>query len=163
METHIIQTCKQCRKKTVKPIRIKEGEYLCYSCFCDRTNSERIKKRHNDEARIQEEFFSKVKLFFPKLPDYLLFTVPNGGSRNKAEAANLKRQGVKAGVADVILLMPGSGYGSLAIEFKTITGRQSPAQIEFQKQAEKAGNKYVICRSATDAIMAISEYLNINI
>jgi hypothetical protein len=70
---------------------------------------------------------------------------------------------VKAGVADVILQMPGSGYGSLAIEFKAKAGRQSPSQIEFQKQTEKAGNKYVICKSAVDAIMAISEYLNIRI
>ena len=106
---------------------------------------------------------SKVKLFFPSLPDRLLFAIPNGGSRNTLEASNLKRQGVKAGVSDVILLMPGSGYGSLAIEFKTRAGRQSPVQMEFQRQAEKAGNKYVICKSATDAIMAISEYLNVNL
>jgi hypothetical protein len=128
-----------------------------------KANSERKTSHSREETRIQEEFFRKVPILLPNLPEKLLFAVPNGGSRNKAEAASLKRQGVKAGVADVILQMPGSGYGSLAIEFKAKTGRQSPSQIEFQKQTEKAGNKYVICKSAFDAIKAIMEYLNIRI
>ena len=156
-------TCNKCGEKTVKGICIKDGQYLCYSCYVDRVHSERKEKPRREEAGIQAEFFSKVGLFFPSLPDTLLFAVPNGGSRNKLEAANLKRQGVRAGVSDVILLMPGSGYASLCIEFKTRAGRQSAAQMEFQRQAEKAGNKYVVCKSVTDAIMAISEYLNVNL
>lgn len=32
------------------------------------------------------------------------FAVPNGGSRNKLEAINLKREGVKAGVSDLIII-----------------------------------------------------------
>lgn len=158
-----IHTCRACGKKTSKGIHIKDGEHLCYGCYCRTLNSEKKEKKHREEAKIQEEFFSKVKLFFPDIPDRLLFAVPNGGSRNKMEAANLKRQGVVSGVADVLLLIPASGYGNLNIEFKTHTGRLSPQQMEFRIQTEKAGNKYVICRSATDAIMAISEYLNKNI
>ena len=160
---NISNTCAKCGKETMKAIRIKNGEYLCYPCYFKRINFERKKKPIREEAIIQEEFFKKARLFFPKIPEKLLFAVPNGGSRNKIEASNLKRQGVKAWVSDVVLLMPGSGYASLCIEFKTRSGRQSPAQIEFQKQAEKSGNKYVICKSATDAIMAISEYLNIEL
>ena len=34
------------------------------------------------------------------------FSVPNGGSRNKLEAINLKRAGVLAGVADIVILPP---------------------------------------------------------
>lgn len=33
------------------------------------------------------------------------FAVPNGGSRHKLEAINLKRQGVKAGVSDMVVLL----------------------------------------------------------
>jgi hypothetical protein len=158
-----IQTCRKCGKETTKGIRIKEGSYLCYSCYAHNIHAACKETHGREEAKIQEEFFSKVKLFFPQIPERLLFAVPNGGSRNKMEASNLKRQGVVSGVADVLLLIPASGYGSLSIEFKTRTGRQSPSQMEFQRQTEKAGNKYVVCRSATDAVMAISEYLNINI
>ncbi|KAA6325771.1 hypothetical protein EZS27_025058, partial [termite gut metagenome] len=45
------------------------------------------------------------------------------------------------------------------IEFKSIYGKQSKEQIEFQSQAEKVGSKYVICRNAYDAIREIREYL----
>jgi hypothetical protein len=160
----IIQTCLKCGRNTAKAVRIKKGEHLCYGCYFKEDNSESKNKKHREEADMQTEFFNKVKLVFPKIPDSLLFAVPNGGSRNKKEAANLKRQGVKAGVADVILLMPRFyGCGCLCIEFKTRTGRPSPAQIEFRKQAENAGNKYVICRSAAEGIRAVSEYLNIKL
>ena len=97
-------------------------------------------------------FFSKVPLFFPNLPDRLLFAVPNGGSRHKIEAANMKRQGVKRGVADVILQIPKKGYASLCLEFKTSTGKQSAEQKEYQRQVEMAGSKYVIVRSVEQAI-----------
>ena len=112
------------------------------------------------EADIQAEFFEKFKLFFPKLPDKLIFAVPNGGSRHKAEAANMKRQGIKAGVADVILLIPKKGFGSLCIEFKTQSGQQSPEQKIFQQEAEKHGNKYVIVRSVAEAIETVKWYLS---
>lgn len=38
------------------------------------------------------------------------FHIPNGGSRNKAEAANLKRQGVMAGVPDLCVPVARCGY-----------------------------------------------------
>jgi hypothetical protein len=88
-----------------------------------------------------------------------LFAVPNGGSRNKREAAIMKAEGVRAGVADLILLTPRGEYGALCIELKTETGRQSPEQIEWQKQAENAGNKYVVCRSVDEFINIVNDYL----
>lgn len=33
------------------------------------------------------------------------FAIPNGGSRNKIEAVNLKREGVKAGVSDLCVIL----------------------------------------------------------
>lgn len=119
-------------------------------------NRIKVKRKESD---IQSEFFDKIKLFFPRLPDKLVFAVPNGGSRHKIEAANMKRQGVKSGVADVILLIPKNGFASLCIEFKTDSGKQSEEQKEFQRQAEACGSKYVIVHSAAEAIEATKEYL----
>ena len=64
----------------------------------------------------------------------------------------MKRQGVKRGVADVILQIPKKGYASLCLEFKTSTGKQSAEQKEYQRQVEMAGSKYVIVRSVEQAI-----------
>ena len=62
------------------------------------------------EAGLQSSCIEWFNLQFPKLK-LLLFAVPNGGRRNKIEAANLKRQGVRAGVADLILLFQKGGHG----------------------------------------------------
>ena len=111
------------------------------------------------ETDIQNEFFEKINLFFPHLPEKLLFAIPNGGLRHPAEAKNLKRQGVKSGVADVILLIPKKGYASLCMEFKKEKKKQSKEQLEFQKQVESYGSKYVIVRSVSDAVKIMKWYL----
>ena len=155
------QICASCKKETVSVI--KSGtDFYCYQCHIDNKDKKDGKpkrKRNDEEAQIQTEFFNQVQLFFPHIPDKLLFAVPNGGSRNKIEAVNLKRQGTKAGVSDVILLIPKKGFASLCMEFKTGRGTQSKEQKEFQKQAEMCGSKYVIVRSVKKAIEEVREYL----
>ncbi len=153
----VIPICIVCQLETVSVINTDNGP-VCYNCYACRKNTSK-NKRNNEEAEIQAEFFRQVPLFFPTLPDKLLFAVPNGGSRNIIEAANLKRQGVKRGVSDVILQIPKKGYASLCMEFKTATGKQSGDQKEYQRQAEIAGNKYVIVRSAMQAIQEMEKYL----
>lgn len=91
----------------------------------------------------------------------LCFAVPNGGSRNVKEAAGLKAEGVVAGVADILLTVPRGGFGALGLEFKTATGRQSPAQKAWQAAFEAAGNKYAIVRSIDEAITEITKYLQL--
>jgi hypothetical protein len=154
------ETCIACKKQTVSVINTDSG-HLCYNCYIEKKDKKNgVKKpRSNEEADIQTEFFNNVRLVFPNIPDKLIFAVPNGGSRNKIEAANLKRQGVKAGISDTILLIPSGNYASLCIEFKTEKGEQTEAQKEFQQQAESNGNKYVIVRSVTEAINEVKDYL----
>ena len=103
---------------------------MCYNCYADQRNPPRSKEVHNnEEARIQTEFFKLIPLYFPNIPDKLIFAVPNGGSRHIREAANLKRQGVKPGVSDVIVLIPKKGFASLCIEFKTKVGFFIPLRL----------------------------------
>ena len=61
-------------------------------------------------------------------PEYagLLFAVPNGGRRDAREGARLKQQGVTAGVADLILLVPRPHI--LLLELKIKGGKVSDAQ-----------------------------------
>ena len=156
------ETCISCKKQTPSVLKTDDG-VLCYNCYMDKKDAKngakKKRKINSEEADIQSDFFKQVKLFFPQIPDKLLFAVPNGGSRNKLEAINLKRQGVKPGVSDVILLIPKGGFASLCMEFKTKTGKQSEEQKEFQRQAEMCGSKYVIVRSVKEAIEKMKDYL----
>lgn len=80
---------------------------------------------------------------FLRMAGHFVFAVPNGGSRNIIEAANLKAQGVMAGVSDLILLLPNKVY---FIELKNPNGkgRQSPAQREFEDNVRAYGNEYLL-------------------
>lgn len=53
---------------------------------------------------------------FPELA--LLYHVPNGGSRKKAEAGRFRAEGVKAGVPDLCLPVARGGFHGLYIELK---------------------------------------------
>lgn len=114
--------------------------------------------RH-EESRIQQSAVKWFRLQYPKLAP-LLFSVPNGGYRNKIEAAIMKAEGTVAGVADLILLYPSCLYHGLLIEMKTPKGRQRPTQKDWQNKVEQAGYKYIICRSLEDFMSQIRDYLN---
>lgn len=89
-----------------------------------------------------------------------LFAVPNGGSRNKAEAARLKAEGVLAGVADLILLKPNRTYGALLIELKYGRNKQSPRQVEWQTDLCRQGEyRYAVVRSVADFLHIVSDYI----
>lgn len=111
------------------------------------------------EHRIQ---VSCVKWFRLQYRDIglLLWSTPNGSARDLITGKRLKDEGVVAGVADLFLAVARGGYHGLFIEMKTEKGKQSPAQIEFQKRVEAQGYKYVVCRSLDEFMMVINEYLS---
>ena len=115
-----------------------------------------------------------VRWFAYQYPQYkgLLFAIPNGSYRTKATAGKLKAEGVVAGVADLILLVPRrleigqcGGipwyriYHALCIEMKTAKGRQSPEQKEWQAKVECEGYKYAVCRSLDEFMAVVNGYL----
>lgn len=111
------------------------------------------------ESNLQSGCVRWFRLKYPGL-SRLLFAVPNGGSRNAIEAANLKQQGVVPGVSDLILLKPSGSYSSLCIEMKAGKNGQSGNQKEFQRVAELYGNKYIVCRTFDEFMKGIENYLN---
>lgn len=52
---------------------------------------------------------------YSKVP---IFHIPNGGTRNPKEAAELKRQGVKPGVPDLFIPLPRGSKHGMFIEMK---------------------------------------------
>lgn len=103
-----------------------------------------------------------VKWFRLQYPQYsrILFSVPNGGARNKVTGAILKAEGAVSGVSDLIFLKANRFYSSLCIEMKTPDGKQQDTQKEWQKEVESAGNKYVVCRSFDDFQKEITDYIS---
>jgi hypothetical protein len=81
-----------------------------------------------------------------------LFMVHNT-PRNKIDGARLKAMGMVAGVSDMIYLRP--HQPPLCLEFKTDTGRQAPAQVEWQRVAESMGCEYRVIRSFDEFQAAI--------
>ena len=70
----------------------------------------------------------------------LLYHVPNGGSRGKAEAGRFRAEGVKSGVPDLCLPVARGKWHGLYIELKrTKGGRVSQAQREWLAALQREG------------------------
>lgn len=118
--------------------------------------------RIDTEAGIQETLFNWVAYQTQKYPELeLLHHIPNGGKRNAAEAAHLKRLGVKAGVPDLHLPVARGGYHSLYVEMKTAKGTTSEKQRKWIKALNDQGNLAIICRDWQEAAEALVNYLEL--
>ena len=110
------------------------------------------KPRHR-ESEIQQSCVSWFKYAWQQ---YICFAVPNGGSRNAIEAANMKKEGVMAGVSDLIII---ADHKILFVEMKTRKGRQQESQKAFQRKVEQLGFKYVVCHSLDEFMIAVNGWL----
>ena len=84
------------------------------------------------------------------------FAVPNGvffnaESKNKSAAymSRLKKEGFRAGVSDLVILLP---KRVVFAEVKTEKGKQNENQKEYQRTVEKLGFEYLLWRSLDDCI-----------
>jgi len=89
----------------------------------------------------------------------LLFAIPNGGRRHIKVAADLKVEGVKAGVPDLFLPVARGEYHGLFIEMKTAKGYPSPAQKHWIAALIEQGYMAVCCHGWDEARREISGYL----
>lgn len=128
-----------------------------------------MKKKHMDlsdyqalftEAQIQTAVFNWSKGAAIKWPELnYMYHTPNGGSRNQIEAANLKRQGVKAGVPDICLPCSKGNYHGLYIELKRQGGKATPKQNDYLTFLASQGYHTAICFSCDEAIATIEKYM----
>jgi hypothetical protein len=94
------------------------------------------------------------------IPDErLLFAVPNGGWRRRAEAAILIGEGVRPGIPDLFLAVARGSAGGLFIEMKTDTGVVSASQKQAHKILQDQGYRVVVARGFQAAAAAITDYL----
>ena len=100
-----------------------------------------------------------VRWFRYQYPQLVIYAVPNGGSRNVREAQRLKSEGVLAGVADLVVLLPQGK--SLYIEMKVKGNRQTANQKDFQKKAITLGHTYAVCYTFEEFKQVIENYISV--
>ena len=99
------------------------------------------------EAEVQ-----RACLDWLKVKGYFAWRSNNTGTYN-AKSGGYFFHGVK-GVPDICCVHRGRFIG---IECKATKGKQSAAQVEFQKALEKAGGKYILARSLAALIEEIED------
>lgn len=108
-----------------------------------------------NEDQIQSKFFIKAYNTYPQIRG-LLFSVPNGGSRDQREAMKFKSTGLTPGIPDMILLWGGKIYG---FEFKSQTGRLSEAQVKIHTIWQGAGVQVFVFRSDSEALVQLQSII----
>ncbi len=130
------------------------------------------KRRNSGEELKQTALFKwAVWIRIPSAPDIepgakvsdYLFAIPNGGSRNKIEAAKMKASGVKAGVWDLMLPIARQGFNGLWVEMKHGKNGLTDKQQEWGDRMRLAGYKTVTAWTSYEAETAIADYLGIKI
>lgn len=113
------------------------------------------------EAQEQTFLFQWAGLAEQKYPDIkLLHHIPNGGKRDKKEAAALRRQGVKSGVPDLCLPSAHGGYHGLYIELKVGRNKTSDNQNMWLEMLMKQNYKIAVCYGWREAADTIEDYLS---
>lgn len=102
----------------------------------------------------EDQIQAKIIIHYRNQFKGLIFSVPNGGTRNIIEAKKLKATGLLSGVADLIILKPNAEC--IFIEVKTTIGRQSEVQRIFQEKVTQMGFKYYLVRT-------FDEFLKLNL
>jgi hypothetical protein len=85
-------------------------------------------------------------------PGLVWFHVPNGGRRDPGEAAKLKQMGVRAGVPDLVFVLPDGR--SAFVELKSDAGTLEPEQAAFF-DAIPVEVPRAVCRSIDDVERAL--------
>jgi len=112
------------------------------------------------EAQEQKFLFQWAGLARQKFPELeLLFHVPNGGKRDKLEAISLKREGVKAGVPDLVLPVARGEYFGLYIELKVGKNKPKEHQLKWIDQLKEQGYFVAVCYGWIEASEVIKNYL----
>lgn len=120
--------------------------------------------RKRSEATEQERVVNWARRNEYRAPSLaLLHHIPNGGSRNKLEAARLKAQGVKAGVPDLFLPVPMNLRHGLYIEMKFGKNKTSEKQDWWIDQLRQRGYEVRVCWGADEAINTIAAYIGMTV
>jgi hypothetical protein len=96
-----------------------------------------------------------VNWFRLQYPQYMIFSIPNGGTRNTIEAKKLKDEGLKAGIPDMIICTPDK---TIFVEMKKQKGGTlSAKQKEIHAKLNDLGYEVIVGYGFKDAKYKIDE------
>jgi len=104
-------------------------------------------QQHVSEHNLQSMVVEYIKI--AGKPHVRGVAITNEGRRSYNMGARMKRQGLVAGAADLLIALPGGRCGWL--EMKSHKGRQSAEQKEFQAWCLEIGHPYAVARSFDEA------------
>lgn len=107
-----------------------------------------------NEHSIQARIMSFLDSALPAT--YRAFAVPNGGKRDRITGAILKREGVKAGVPDIVIVRQGGSVGFL--EVKTATGSLSNSQRDWRDWCGVNRVPFAVVRGVGDVQAALHDW-----
>lgn len=87
----------------------------------------------------------------------MIYAIPNGGGRSKAEGGRLKAEGVRAGVPDLFLPVPVGMHHGLYIELKWGAGKPRPAQLEWARRLRLRGYRVEFVWDSVAAVLRVIE------
>lgn len=125
-----------------------------------RTKAKTIKHgpSESDEQKLLFAWAEYAEVLYPELE--LLHHIVNEGRRSLRMGAELKKQGMKAGVPDICLPVARGRYHALYIEMKRVKGGTvSDAQKWWIGKLNQQGNLAVICHGFDEAKDVILRYL----
>lgn len=86
-------------------------------------------------------------------PGVIFYHCPNGEKRDPRTGKRLKEMGVRRGVADICLVLPGGA--SAFLELKRPGGTPSEVQRTFRDDCREAGAGYAIADTPETAVAAL--------
>ncbi len=93
------------------------------------------------------------------VPECALMHIANEGTSSAARGRLQKKQGLRAGAADLFLAVPRGGRCGLWIEMKRVDGRARPEQTAFLERMRNLGYDGVVCHGAGQAVDHIHAYM----
>jgi hypothetical protein len=102
----------------------------------------------NPEHKIQVALFDYLAA--AAKPDVYYFAIPNQSNRHINNAVKMKAEGVRSGIADVCVMLPGGR--ACWLEMKAPGGSLSPDQKVFRLRCERLGHGWAVARSVDEAI-----------
>lgn len=131
---------------------------------------------NHEESILQQQCVAWFRAQYPQYAMLLIHPINEGSGHSTIDRRRQgihKAEGAVAGVPDLIFfmsaeyrkLMPSNRieliipYNGLGVEFKTLKGKQSQEQKDFQKIFEAAGYKYIVIRSFEEFKDEINDYI----
>lgn len=117
-------------------------------------------RSEKSEGELFIRWCRKAEAIYPELSE--IYHIPNGGARDIQTGAQLKREGVKAGMPDYCLPCQRGGFGALYLEMKILEGgKLSEVQRLKHIRLRANGNMVVVCAGWEKARKAVLEYLEL--